>query len=72
MLLEPIAKSPSYEIEDSSGYDMNDGSQFSGAQTISGSQKQKNKAAYNIDLFQGSEEEEKKKPPTVKSSGGDT
>ena len=54
MLLEPIAKSPSYEIEDGSGFEMSD-------KQFSSSMSPKPKTAYNIDLFSSNQEESKTK-----------
>ena len=55
MLLDPIAKSPSYEIEDASGFQMSDSQYQSDIQSTTG--KPKTKTAYNIDLFSTGQEE---------------
>ena len=59
MLLDPIAKSPSYEIEDASGFQMSDSQYQSDIQSTTG--KPKTKTAYNIDLFSTGQEEQKPK-----------
>ena len=52
MLLDPMGKSPSYEIEDASAFQMSE-SQYPSDMSAS-VDKQKNKTAYNIDLFSNS------------------